>query len=216
MESRTSVRIAFHKVSNRLVRFYRVEVRGFSTPNIPFIRSELFPVKTTDGEGKASVLFKDIESGWKYKISVRAIYANEEEGSWSTQRVLETDGPRPPRFVDIVDIKDTKATVTWTSGYGESESKPNNLEYKITLYELIGDSKRMVTTHIAAGDQTQYTFIGKTEAGKRYNVVIVTHSSSTSPRESTPKDKAFRSNSGKPIYHSYNVNISFQTNICLV
>ena len=197
MASRTSMTISFNKVSNRLVKFYRVEVRGFSIPNIPFIRSEVFPIKTNDGEGRQSVLFKDIESGWKYKISARAIYGNDEEGSWSTPRVMETDGPRPPRFVDIVDIKDTKATVTWTSGYSDSESKPNNMEYKISLYELIGEKKRMVTTHIASGDQTQYTFNGKTEAGKRYNVVVVTQSSSTSPRESTPKDKGFRSNSGE-------------------
>ena len=197
MASRTSVRILFNKVSNRLVKFYSVEIRGFSIPNIPFIKKELFPVKTVDGEGTQSVLFKNIESGWKYKISVQAIYGNNEEGAWSTPRVLETDGPRPPRFVDIIDIKDTKATVTWTSGYSESESKPNNLEYKITLYELIGESQKMVTTYVATGDKTQHTFVDKTQAGKRYNVVIVTHSSSTSPRESTPKDKSFRSNSGK-------------------
>lgn len=197
MASRTSVRISFQKVSNHLVKFYKVDVRGFHIANVPFVKFHLFPVDTADGNGKQTVLFKDIESGWKYKVMVRAIYGNDEEGAWSTARVLETEGPRPVRFVDIVDIKDTKATVTWTSGYSDSESKPNNMEYKISLYELIGQDARLVTSHNAAGDQTEYKFVDKTEAGKRYKVIIVTHSSSTSPRDSTPKEKAFRSNSGK-------------------
>jgi len=193
MESPTNLRIAFQKVPNRLVKYYKVEIKGFTIPNIPFIKTHVWPVDISVGE--QVVNFKEMESGWKYKIRAQAVYANDEEGYWSTARSIQTSGPRSPRFIDIVDITDRDCTVTWTSAYQSSDVKPANLKYKIQLFQLIGTDQKLITSYTASATQSQHTFVNKTLPTMRYRVTI-NSLSSDAPKISTPKSKAFRSNSG--------------------
>ena len=193
----TDLKVSFTKVPNRLVKYYKVEVSGFTIPNVPFIKTDVWPVQINVGDQTGDI--KDMESGWKYKIRAKAIYANDEEGYWSTTRSIQTEGPRAPRFVDIVDIKDRDCTVTWSSAYQSGDAIPANLKYKIQLYQLLDIGQKLITTYTASASQTQHTFVNKTLPTMRYRVVINSHVSSGAPKISTPKSKAFRSNSGKKI-----------------
>lgn len=82
--SESEVEVTFRKVPNKLVKFYKIHIEGFTIPNVPLMNDIVRP-PTTDVDGsRQTETIKDLQSGWDYKITVRAIYGNDEEGTPST------------------------------------------------------------------------------------------------------------------------------------
>lgn len=80
----SKLEVSFRKVPNKLVKFYEVKIEGFKVPNVPFFRQALWTPKVdSSGSSRQSGVLENIESGWRYKVTARAIYENDETGRWS-------------------------------------------------------------------------------------------------------------------------------------
>lgn len=73
----------FDKIPNIVIKYYTVQIEGFSVPNLPFDRTETFP--PTVGGSRQSVKLDNIQSGYKYKIKARGVFSDDSEGKWSTE-----------------------------------------------------------------------------------------------------------------------------------
>lgn len=110
-------------------------------------------------------------------------------------------GPRPVRGISMRDITSKDVTVTWQSGYAETDLDFSKQEYIISLYQYAdGDSSsdlRKMDELTAGAYDNQIVFTDKLEASRRYNVKIVTRINTLPKGEqySTPKYLAFRANS---------------------